>query len=71
MSTPSLRDRYAEALVAHAHEEREELLAQVHALGRECVRANIPPEELGEFHEDALVLLAAQMSGAISADMAR
>ncbi len=50
----SFQERYVELMVAFADEPREEYLSQAAELGREMVRLDIPPEDVGEYHQAAL-----------------
>lgn len=60
----TIRDAYFSLLKAHLSNPQEEYLAMAAELGRELVIANIPPEDVGEMHEDALQRLGKEFTEA-------
>ena len=66
----TIRDTYFSLLKAHLSNPQEEYLARAAELGRELVIANIPPEDVGEMHEDALQRLGKEFTEAKLIDTA-
>jgi len=60
MIETTIRDKYYSLLRSHFANPQEDYLAQAADLGRALVRANIPPEEIAELHEDAIQRLGAE-----------
>ena len=58
MAERSVPATYFEVLKAHVANPDEALLLMAADLGRDFVRADVPPEEITEIHEDALYRLA-------------
>ncbi|NIA13613.1 MAG: hypothetical protein GWP08_05985 [Nitrospiraceae bacterium] len=58
MDTPEFKNAYASVLKAFVESREESHLAEAAKLGREMVRAGVPPEEIAEIHETALQRLA-------------
>ena len=58
MVDQSIKDKYFGLLKTHIARPEEEQLAEAAGLGRELVLADVPPEEIGEIHEEALKRLA-------------
>ena len=54
----SIKDKYANMLMAYVAEPQEMHLAMASELGRELVLGNIPPEELVDIHQAAIQRLA-------------
>ena len=60
MIETTIRDKYYGLLRSHFANPQEDYLAQAADLGRALVRANIPPEEIAELHEDAIQRLGTE-----------
>ena len=60
MIDKTIRDKYSILLQSHFTSPREACLVQSAELGRELVRADIPPEEIAELHEEAIERLGAE-----------
>ena len=58
MNTPEFKDAYASLLKAFVESPEEQYLAKAADLGREMVRASVPPEEIAEIHEEVIQRLA-------------
>jgi two-component sensor histidine kinase len=60
MIDETIRAKYSILLQSHFTSPQEDHLAQAAELGRELVRADIPPEEIAELHEEAIKRLGAE-----------
>lgn len=60
MASDSIRHKYFELVQAHFDAPHEGYLLAAADLGQELVQADVPPDEIGEMHEEALRRLAAQ-----------
>jgi len=58
METHGVKDAYASVLKGFVDSRKEQHLVEAAELGRELVRAEIPPEEIAEIHEEAIQHLA-------------
>jgi len=58
MDAAEFKDAYTSVLKAFVESEEEQYLAKAGELGRELVRAGLPPEEIAEIHETAIQALA-------------
>ncbi len=71
MVDQSIKDKYFGLLKTHIARPEEEQLAEAAGLGRELVLADVPPEEIGEIHEEALKRLAEERPDAQVLDTIR
>ena len=60
MTTATARERYSALLAAYFASPDEKYLLEAADLGRELVRADVPPEEIAELHAEAVCRLADQ-----------
>ncbi len=58
MDTPEFKNAYASVLKSFVESQEEQYLMEAAEMGREMVRAGVPPEDIAEIHEEALRRLA-------------
>jgi len=71
MDIQAFKDRYTSIVEGFVRTGREQHLADAAELGRDLVRANVPPEDVGEIHAAAVSKLAAQSADRTAAESAR